>query len=324
MDRLAAYGYAQEGRASFPYALSCNMDTPPFVGAWPRTVDAAVTRARVRDPRLAEFLLRLGPVEALRQSGWGDAEPGQPRGTGAPLPIGAAVAMVAVLRLNEGGNVLVLGASPPLAATICTAVASHGYVVDDETALAALLNDMPDTPVFARVSDPHDGWAEKAPFDAILNLRVTCPRRPAMRVGGFSTRLHEPDGLRCSVHERVGLLVGCEKGRRQTQHIAQRPTRRCNKAKAEQPLHGGDAGSCPRFSSVLIYKGYSKHEPLAANGADMRHTLQGGGQIRRQTCAQRRRAFHQPFALDHLDRGQRHRATQRIPKERGRVNRLAL
>jgi type IV pilus assembly protein PilB len=148
------------------------MDDLPFVGAWPRTVDAAVTRAHVRDPRLAEFLLRLGPVEALRQSGWGDPEPGLARRTGAPLPIGAAVAMVAALRLNEGGTVLVLGASPALAATICTAVASHVYVVDDDdTALAALLNDMPDTPVFARLSDPHDGWVEKAPFDAILNLR---------------------------------------------------------------------------------------------------------------------------------------------------------
>lgn len=148
---------------------------PPFSALRNAMVEGQIVSRGVRSPLVLEAM-RTVPREAflpksLQQFAYDDS----------PLPIGASQTisqpyivafMVEALNLTGGETVLEIGAGSGYAAAVLSRIAGRVYTVERIGQLAekaaAVLADLHYENVLVRLGDGTKGWAEFAPYDAII------------------------------------------------------------------------------------------------------------------------------------------------------------
>lgn len=158
-------------------------------------VSAQLVARGIHDARVLEAM-RVVPrhvfvAEELREEAYSDR----------PLPIGEGqtisqpyivALMTEALRLQPGERVLELGTGSGYQAAILTHMGAEVFSIERIAALAgaacARLAELGYPGVRVRVGDGNDGWAEAAPFSAVLVTAAVreIPRAPAnqLRLGG--------------------------------------------------------------------------------------------------------------------------------------------
>lgn len=150
-------------------------------------IDAVCVRARLRDGRVIDALRRLGIAAAFELSGFGGRAAGGP--AAAPVPVGAAAAIVAAAELPTDARVLLVGLDVPLVTELVFATAAEVFVIDlDPSRLTQFRTSRAVDAAHLRVGDGVDGWAEHAPFDAIIapapGYAIGAALRDQLRVDG--------------------------------------------------------------------------------------------------------------------------------------------
>jgi protein-L-isoaspartate(D-aspartate) O-methyltransferase len=161
------------GHPEMPEATSIGKD--PYVGARRRMVRDQIERRGVRDARvlaaMAEVPRHLFVPESLRGRAYEDG----------PLPIGGGQTisqpyivafMTEAARLRPGDRVLEVGTGSGYQAAVLASIAAHVYTIEIRSELAeearARLAALGYRNVTVRAGDGHAGWAEEAPFDAVM------------------------------------------------------------------------------------------------------------------------------------------------------------
>jgi protein-L-isoaspartate(D-aspartate) O-methyltransferase len=168
---------------------------PDLTRARNRMVDVQIARRGVLDP-LVLAAMRLVPREAFVSPELADFAYDD-----GPLPIGegqtisqpyVVALMIEAAELKPGERVLEVGAGSGYAAAVLSRIAGEIYAIERQPSLARdaadRLNKLGYRNVILRVADGAEGWAEAAPFDAILvaagSLTIPEALKAQLAIGG--------------------------------------------------------------------------------------------------------------------------------------------
>ena len=182
-----------------------------FAAARERMVAGQIEARGLKDPLILDAL-RAVPrehfvPEALRERAYDDGPLGIGEGQTISQPLIVAY-MIALAKLGGGETVLEVGAGSGYAAAVLARIAARVFAIERLQTLAddsmARLKALGVANVDVRCGDGTLGWAEHAPFDAIL-VSAAAPRAPEtlkhqLKVGG---RLVVPVGEHAQMLVRV-------------------------------------------------------------------------------------------------------------------------
>jgi len=173
-----------------------------------RMVEAQLVARGIKDQRVIDAMLRvprhLFVAEAMAAQAYSDS----------PLPIGEkqtisqpymVALMSELLRLAGGEKVLEIGTGSGYQAAILSTLGARVYTVERHRPLALqarrVLDGLGMLNVNLKIGDGSDGWAEEAPFDAIM-VTAGAPEIPQNLLSQLATggRLVIPVG---SQHEQI-------------------------------------------------------------------------------------------------------------------------
>jgi protein-L-isoaspartate(D-aspartate) O-methyltransferase len=179
-----------------------------FEVARKRMVEAQLVARGIKDQRVIDAMLRvprhLFVAEAMAAQAYSDS----------PLPIGEkqtisqpymVALMSELLRLAGGEKVLEIGTGSGYQAAILSTLGARVYTVERHRPLALqarrVLDGLGMLNVNLKIGDGSDGWAEEAPFDAIM-VTAGAPEIPQNLLSQLATggRLVIPVG---SQHEQI-------------------------------------------------------------------------------------------------------------------------
>ncbi len=176
---------------------------PDFAGARERMVAGQIERRGVRDPLVLQAM-RTVPREAFVEEGFEESAYDD-----TPLPIGegqtisqpfVVALMIEAAEVRPGHRVLEVGAGFGYAAAVLSRIAASVRAIERHASLAARARQrlavLGYDNVEMRVGDGSKGWAEAAPFDAIIVSagagRVPDALKEQLAIGG---RLVIPVGV---------------------------------------------------------------------------------------------------------------------------------
>ena len=146
-----------------------------FSGKRNRMVDAQVAARGVRDPGVLQAMRRV-PREEFVESGFEEFAYED-----SPLPIGEGqtisqpyivALMIEAAEVKAGDRVLEVGAGSGYAAAVMSLIADRVYTIERHEALGRIadqrLRKLGYANIEVRISDGTKGWAQAAPFDAII------------------------------------------------------------------------------------------------------------------------------------------------------------